>query len=105
MTRLIESKTADFINEKNELLENSKLLEQEIRQLSDNFEGVSNENDRLIERLAGLEMDNQKLRILNPQEDIWCSCNRQVFGEMISCDKRNCTIKWFQMVLPRLPLI
>lgn len=90
LTRLIESKTADFINEKNG-------LEQEIRQLSDNFEGVSNENNRLKERLAGLEMDNQKLRILNPQEDIWCSCNRQAFGEMIACDNRNCTIKWFHL--------
>lgn len=94
---MIESKTADFINEKNELSENSKLLEQEIRQLSDNFEDVSNENDRLRERLAELEIDNQNLRILNPQEDVWCSCNRQAFGEMIACDKRNCTIKWFHL--------
>lgn len=97
LIRTIEIKTADFTNEKNELHKNLKRLERENRQLSGNFTGVSTENRQLKEKLAEVELHNQRLRVLNPREDIWCSCNREAFGEMIACDNPNCAIKWYHL--------
>lgn len=97
LIRKIAIKTADFTNEKIELHKDLKRLEQDNRLLSGNFTAASTEIRQLKENLAEVELRNQRLRVLNSREDIWCSCNREAFGEMIACDNPNCAIKWYHL--------
>ncbi|KAJ1418466.1 plan Homeodomain finger of tumor Supressor Ing4 [Ochromonadaceae sp. CCMP2298] len=32
---------------------------------------------------------------IDPNEPVYCVCNRIAFGDMIACDNEECPIEWF----------
>jgi hypothetical protein len=74
------------------LIENGELL---------NDDGAGQYGGAVSGKLGGKKRKSDKINAessettVDPNEPLYCTCNRIAFGDMIACDNEDCAIEWF----------